>query len=176
MSHGSGPRPATARKSADLRGSIRIPGDKSISHRALMLGGLASGETRITGLLQGADVLATGRAMQAMGARIRKEADTFIVDGVGNGALLAPEAPLDFGNAGTGCRLAMGLAGVYDFETTFVGDASLSRRPMARVLEPLREMGVQVRAAAGDRLPVTLRGPKTPAPISYRVPVASAQV
>jgi 3-phosphoshikimate 1-carboxyvinyltransferase len=176
MSHGSGPRPATARKSADLRGSIRIPGDKSISHRALMLGGLASGETRITGLLQGADVLATGRAMQAMGARIRKEADTFIIDGVGNGALLAPEAPLDFGNAGTGCRLAMGLAGVYDFETTFVGDASLSRRPMARVLEPLREMGVQVRAAAGDRLPVTLRGPKTPAPISYRVPVASAQV
>lgn len=176
MSHGSGPRPATARKSADLRGSIRIPGDKSISHRALMLGGLASGETRITGLLQGADVLATGRAMQAMGARIRNEADTFIVDGVGNGALLAPEAPLDFGNAGTGCRLAMGLAGVYDFETTFLGDASLGRRPMARVLEPLREMGTQVRAAAGDRLPVTLRGPKTPAPITYRVPVASAQV
>jgi len=176
MSHGSGPRPATARKSADLRGSIRIPGDKSISHRALMLGGLASGETRITGLLQGADVLATGRAMQAMGARIRKEADTFIVDGVGNGALLAPEAPLDFGNAGTGCRLAMGLAGVYDFETTFLCDASLGRRPMARVLEPLREMGTQVRAAAGDRLPVTLRGPKTPAPITYRVPVASAQV
>ncbi|MFK0275940.1 3-phosphoshikimate 1-carboxyvinyltransferase [Ensifer sp. NPDC090286] len=175
MSHGSGPRPATARKSADLRGSIRIPGDKSISHRALMLGGLAGGETRITGLLEGADVLATGRAMQAMGARIRKEGNTFVVDGVGNGALLAPEAPLDFGNAGTGCRLVMGLAGVYDFETTFVGDTSLSRRPMARVLDPLREMGVQVRAAAGDRLPVTLRGPKTPTPIAYRVPVASAQ-
>ncbi|MGF6254230.1 3-phosphoshikimate 1-carboxyvinyltransferase [Ensifer sp. LBL] len=175
MSHGSGPRPATARKSADLRGSIRIPGDKSISHRALMLGGLAGGETRITGLLEGADVLATGRAMQAMGARIRKEGNTFVVDGVGNGALLAPEAPLDFGNAGTGCRLVMGLAGVYDFDTTFVGDASLSRRPMARVLDPLREMGVQVRAAAGDRLPVTLRGPKTPTPIAYRVPVASAQ-
>ena len=175
MSHGSGPRPATARKSADLRGSIRIPGDKSISHRALMLGGLAGGETRITGLLEGADVLATGRAMQAMGARIRKEGNTFVVDGVGNGALLAPEAPLDFGNAGTGCRLVMGLAGVYDFETTFVGDTSLSRRPMARVLDPLREMGVQVRAAAGDRLPVTLRGPKTPTPIAYRVPVASSQ-
>ncbi len=175
MSHGSGPRPATARKSADLRGTIRIPGDKSISHRALMLGGLAGGETRITGLLEGADVLATGRAMQAMGARIRKEGNTFVVDGVGNGALLAPEAPLDFGNAGTGCRLVMGLAGVYDFETTFLGDASLGRRPMARVLDPLREMGVQVRAAAGDRLPVTLRGPKTPTPIAYRVPVASAQ-
>ncbi|WP_077962779.1 3-phosphoshikimate 1-carboxyvinyltransferase [Ensifer adhaerens] len=176
MSHGSGPRPATARKSADLSGTIRIPGDKSISHRALMLGGLASGETRITGLLEGADVLATGRAMQAMGAGIRKEADGWVVNGVGNGALLAPEAPLDFGNAGTGCRLTMGLTGVYDFETVFTGDASLSRRPMARVLGPLREMGVQVRAAAGDRLPVTLRGPKTPTPITCRVPVASAQV
>ncbi|WP_104662475.1 3-phosphoshikimate 1-carboxyvinyltransferase [Ensifer adhaerens] len=176
MSHGSGPRPATARKSADLSGTIRIPGDKSISHRALILGGLASGETRITGLLEGVDVLATGRAMQAMGATIRKEADAWIVNGVGNGALLAPEAPLDFGNAGTGCRLTMGLTGVYDFEAVFTGDASLSRRPMARVIAPLREMGVQVRAAAGDRLPVTLRGPKTPTPITYRVPVASAQV
>ncbi|HEV7319825.1 MAG TPA: 3-phosphoshikimate 1-carboxyvinyltransferase [Ensifer sp.] len=176
MSHGSGLRPATARRSADLRGTIRVPGDKSISHRALMLGGLAAGQTRITGLLEGEDVMATARAMQAMGARIRKEGGTWIVDGVGNGALLAPEAPLDFGNAGTGCRLVMGLAGVYDFETTFIGDASLSRRPMARVLDPLREMGVQVRASTGDRLPVTLRGPKTPTPISYRVPVASAQV
>ena len=176
MSHGSGPRPATARKSADLSGTIRIPGDKSISHRALILGGLASGETRITGLLEGVDVLATGRAMQAMGATIRKEADAWIVNGVGNGALLAPEAPLDFGNAGTGCRLTMGLTGAYDFETTFTGDASLGRQPMARVLDPLREMGVQVKAAVGDRLPVTLRGPKTLAPIVYRVPVASAQV
>lgn len=176
MSHGSGPRPATARKSVDLQGTVHIPGDKSISHRSLMLGGLAAGETRITGLLEGADVIATGRAMQAMGAKIRKEGDTWIVNGVGNGALLAPEAPLDFGNAGTGCRLTMGLVGVYDFETAFIGDASLSRRPMARVLDPLREMGVQVKAAGGDRLPVTLRGPKTPTPISYRVPVASAQV
>ncbi|MGE6783246.1 3-phosphoshikimate 1-carboxyvinyltransferase [Ensifer adhaerens] len=176
MSHGSGPRPATARKSADLSGTIRIPGDKSISHRALILGGLASGETRITGLLEGVDVLATGRAMQAMGATIRKEADAWIVSGVGNGALLAPQAPLNFGNAGTGCRLTMGLTGAYDFETTFTGDASLGRRPMARVLDPLREMGVQVKAAVGDRLPVTLHGPKTPAPIVYRVPVASAQV
>ncbi|MEI2300074.1 3-phosphoshikimate 1-carboxyvinyltransferase [Ensifer sp. MJa1] len=176
MSQGLGPRPATARKSADLRGIVRVPGDKSISHRALMLGGLAAGETRITGLLEGADVIATAKAMQAMGARIRKEADGWRVDGTGNGALLAPEAPLDFGNAGIGCRLVMGLAGVYDFETTFIGDASLAKRPMARVLDPLRAMGVQVKAAVGDRLPATLRGPKTPTPISYRVPLASAQV
>lgn len=176
MSQGLGQSPATARKSDGLKGSIRIPGDKSISHRSLMLGGLAAGETRITGLLEGDDVIATGRAMQAMGARLRKDGDAWIVNGVGNGALLAPEAPLDFGNAGTACRLIMGLAGVYDFETTFIGDASLGRRPMARVLDPLREMGVQVKAADGDHLPVTLRGPKTPTPITYRVPVASAQV
>ncbi|MBK5566793.1 3-phosphoshikimate 1-carboxyvinyltransferase [Ensifer sp. SSB1] len=176
MSHGAGQSPATARKSDGLKGTVRIPGDKSISHRSLMLGGLAAGETRIVGLLESADVIATGRAIQAMGARIRKEGDTWIVNGVGNGALLAPEAPLDFGNAGTGCRLTMGLVGVYDFETTFIGDASLNRRPMARVLDPLREMGVQAKAATGDRLPVTLRGPKTPTPITYRVPVASAQV
>jgi 3-phosphoshikimate 1-carboxyvinyltransferase len=108
-----------------------------------------------------------------MGARIEKVGDTWIIQGTGNGALLAPAAPLDFGNAGTGCRLTMGLVGVYDFASTFIGDASLSSRPMGRVLNPLREMGVQVDAAAGDRLPVTLRGPKTPNPITYRVPMAS---
>ncbi len=176
MSHGQSPRPATARKSSDLKGTVRIPGDKSISHRSFMFGGLASGETRITGLLEGEDVINTGKAMQAMGARIRKEGDTWIINGVGNGALLAPEAPLDFGNAGTGCRLTMGLVGVYDFDSTFIGDASLSKRPMGRVLDPLRQMGVQVKSAEGDRLPVTLHGPQTPNPITYRVPMASAQV
>ena len=170
------PRPATACKSLALTGEIRIPGDKSISHRSLMLGGLAEGETRITGLLEGEDVINTGKAMQAMGAAIRKDGATWVIRGVGNGCLLAPEAPLDFGNAGTGCRLTMGLVGPYDFETTFTGDASLSGRPMGRVLDPLRQMGVQVASACGDRLPVTLRGPRAPAPISYRVPVASAQV
>ena len=169
-------RPASASKSHGLKGDICIPGDKSISHRALMLGGLAAGETRITGLLEGEDVLNTGKAMQAMGAAIRKDGNSWMINGVGNGCLLSPEAPLDFGNAGTGCRLTMGLVGAYDFETTFTGDASLSSRPMARVLDPLRLMGVQVRAEAGDRLPVTLRGSRTPAPISYRLPVASAQV
>ena len=169
-------RPARSSKSEALRGDIRIPGDKSISHRALMLGGLAAGETRISGLLEGDDVILTGRAMQAMGATIRKQDDTWVINGVGNGCLLEPETGLDFGNAGTGCRLTMGLVGPYDFTTTFSGDASLSGRPMQRVLDPLRLMGVQVTAQAGDRLPVTLRGPGLPAPVSYRVPMASAQV
>ena len=176
MSHGVALKPARSLKSADLKGTVRIPGDKSISHRSFMFGGLASGETRITGLLEGEDVINTGKAMQAMGAKIEKVGAEWIIQGTGNGALLAPEAPLDFGNAGTGCRLTMGLVAAYDFETIFVGDASLSKRPMGRVLAPLREMGVQVTAAEGDRLPVTLRGPATPNPITYRVPMASAQV
>ncbi len=177
MGHAEIPlRPASASKSRSLKGDIRIPGDKSISHRSFMFGGLANGETRITGLLEGEDVINTGKAMQAMGASIRKEGDAWVINGVGNGCLLAPEKPLDFGNAGTGCRLTMGLVGPYDFDTTFVGDASLSRRPMGRVLDPLRLMGVQVRSEDGDRLPVTLHGPLAPAPISYRVPMASAQV
>lgn len=176
MSHSGAPRPALAHKSNALSGTARVPGDKSISHRSFMFGGLASGETRITGLLEGEDVLATGRAMSAMGAQIAKVGDTWIIQGAGNGALLEPEGPLDFGNAGTGCRLTMGLAGVYDMQTVFTGDASLSRRPMGRVLDPLRLMGVQVQAQEGDRLPVTLHGPKTPSPITYRVPMASAQV
>ncbi|MBB5577560.1 MULTISPECIES: 3-phosphoshikimate 1-carboxyvinyltransferase [Rhizobium] len=176
MPHDIHPRPATARHSTNLSGTIRVPGDKSISHRALMFGGLAAGETHITGLLEGEDVLNTGKAMQAMGARIEKIGAEWIIKGVGNGALLAPEAPLDFGNAGTGSRLTMGLVGVYDFESTFIGDASLSKRPMGRILDPLRQMGVQVKSSEGDRLPVTLHGPETASPITHRVPMASAQV
>ena len=176
MSHSGTPAPATARKSENLSGTVRIPGDKSISHRSFMFGGLAAGETRITGLLEGEDVINTGKAMRAMGASIDKQGDTWVIQGTGNGALLAPEGPLDFGNAGTGSRLTMGLVGTYDMQTTFVGDASLSSRPMGRVLNPLREMGVQVKSANGDKLPVTLHGPKTPNPITYRVPMASAQV
>jgi len=177
MTHDTSPRPATARRSTALSGTARVPGDKSISHRSFMFGGLASGETRISGLLEGEDVMRTGEAMKAMGASIRKDGGTWIIQGVGNGCLLVPTGPLDFGNAGTGSRLTMGLVGTYDMETTFIGDASLSKRPMGRVLDPLREMGVQVvKAAAGDRMPLTLRGPKHAAPISYRVPMASAQV
>ncbi|PAP96655.1 3-phosphoshikimate 1-carboxyvinyltransferase [Mesorhizobium wenxiniae] len=177
MSHTAAPKPATARKSSALSGAARVPGDKSISHRSFMFGGLASGETRITGLLEGEDVMRTGAAMKAMGAHIEKLGTEWVIRGTGNGALLQPEGPLDFGNAGTGSRLTMGLVGTYDMETTFIGDASLSGRPMGRVLEPLRQMGVQVlKATPGDRMPITLHGPKHAAPITYRVPMASAQV
>jgi 3-phosphoshikimate 1-carboxyvinyltransferase len=176
MSHVSTARPATASRSTNLSGTISIPGDKSISHRSFMFGGLASGITRITGLLEGEDVINTGKAMAAMGAKIEKNGAEWIIHGTGNGCLLQPEAPLDFGNAGTGSRLTMGLVGVYDMETTFIGDASLQSRPMKRVLDPLRQMGVQVKAADGERMPLTLRGPKTSVPITYRVPMASAQV
>jgi 3-phosphoshikimate 1-carboxyvinyltransferase len=177
MSHTAQAMPAVARRSQALSGNARVPGDKSISHRSFMFGALAAGETRITGLLEGEDVMRTGEAMKAMGARIEKRGAEWVIQGVGNGCLLQPEAPLDFGNAGTGSRLTMGLVGTYDMETTFIGDASLSKRPMGRVLDPLRQMGVQVvDAAPGDRMPLTLRGPRLAAPISYRVPMASAQV
>ena len=177
MSAPSQPSPATARAGHPLAGTVRVPGDKSISHRSLMFGGLAAGETRITGLLEGEDVLRTGEAMKAMGAAIVKTDGEWVVRGTGNGALLEAEAPLDFGNAGTGSRLTMGLVGTYDMETTFIGDESLSKRPMKRVLDPLREFGTQiVSSAEGDRMPLTLRGPKRAAPITYRVPMASAQV
>lgn len=177
MTHDDTRRPAAARRSGPLAGEARVPGDKSISHRSLMLGGLAGGETRITGLLEGEDILRTGEAMQAMGARIARTDHEWVIDGTGNGCLLEAPAPLDFGNAGTGVRLTMGLVGSYDMKTGFIGDASLSKRPMGRVLDPLRLMGLQVLdAAPGDRLPLTLAGPKHAAPITYRVPMASAQV
>ncbi|MBI0176966.1 3-phosphoshikimate 1-carboxyvinyltransferase [Bartonella apis] len=168
--------PATSKKSADLSGHIRIPGDKSISHRSLMFGALASGQTRISGLLEGDDVIHTANAMRAMGATITRDNDVYVIHGTGNGCLLEPEQPLDFGNAGTGARLTMGLVGTYAMKTRFIGDASLSKRPMGRILDPLRLMGVQVEASEGDRLPLTLWGAVTPNPITYRVPMASAQV
>ncbi len=176
MLHSAPAKPAVSRRSSSLAGRVRVPGDKSISHRSMLLGGLASGETRVTGLLEGEDVLRTRDAMAAMGATIVKQGGTWILQGTGNGCLLEPQAPFDFGNAGTGSRLTMGLVGTYDMKTTFTGDASLSRRPMGRVLDPLRLMGVQVDSAEGDRMPLTLHGPKTANPIDYRVPMASAQV
>ncbi|MCK5746138.1 MAG: 3-phosphoshikimate 1-carboxyvinyltransferase [Oricola sp.] len=176
MSHSGIRLAALARPSTALRGKLHLPGDKSISHRALMLGGLASGRTRISGLLEGDDILSTAAAMRAFGANIRRQDEDWIVEGVGNGCLLEPEGVLDFGNAGTGVRLVMGPVGVYDMETRFTGDASLVKRPMGRILDPLRQMGVQVKPEDGDRLPIRLHGPHTANPISYRVPVASAQV
>jgi len=166
-----------ASKAKSLSGSAVIPGDKSISHRSVLLGGLASGTTRISGLLEGEDVLNSVAASRALGALVRKEGDQWIVQGTGNGLLLEPEGEIDFGNSGTGCRLYMGLAGTYDFPVTFVGDASLSKRPMARIIDPLKLMGTQlVDSREGCRLPLTLRGPRVAAPIEYRVPMPSAQV
>lgn len=171
------PTPMKAVKSGPLSGTADIPGDKSISHRSVIFGGLATGRSRVTGLLEGEDVLHAIDAMRALGARIERDGEAWVIDGTGNGALLAPETPLDFGNSGTACRLFMGLTGAYDFATTFIGDASLSSRPMGRVLDPLKLMGTQVLdSREGGRLPVTLHGPKFANPIEYRLPVASAQV
>ncbi|WP_317992614.1 3-phosphoshikimate 1-carboxyvinyltransferase [Bartonella gliris] len=168
--------PITAYKSTRLSGKIKIPGDKSISHRSLILGGLANGKTHIHGLLESDDVLNTAAAMQAMGACIHKKDDLWIIRGTGNGCLLAAQQPLNFGNAGTGARLVMGMVGPYHMKTTFIGDASLSKRPMGRILDPLRLMGVEIETTHGDHLPLTLYGPKMANPIRYRIPMASAQV
>lgn len=160
-----------------LRGTIRVPGDKSISHRALMFAGLAVGRSRITGLLEGEDVLATAAAMRSLGAVIARADDgTWVVDGVGVGSLLEPGAALDMGNSGTSTRLLMGLVASHDLTATFVGDASLSRRPMQRVIDPLELMGASFHASPGGTLPVMVRGAAPAVPITYRLPVASAQV
>jgi 3-phosphoshikimate 1-carboxyvinyltransferase len=170
-------QPLVARPSGALRGRVSVPGDKSISHRALMLGALATGETTIAGLLESADIMATAAAMRAFGATVQRSCGgLWRVGGLGPGGLLEPTGAIDFGNAGTGVRLAVGIAGAHPFATTFLGDASLSRRPMGRVLEPLREMGAEVIARSGDRLPLSIRGANPMAPITYRVPVPSAQV
>ena len=177
MSTPDAPKPLRAARSGPLKGTLRPPGDKSISHRALMLGSLAVGETSIEGLLEGADILATAAAMRAFGATVtRNGPGSWKVNGLGVGGLLEPETVIDYGNAGTGVRLALGIAGSHAFATTFTGDASLVRRPMGRVLDPLRRMGVQVLSRSGDRLPATIKGPEMPVPIEYRLPVASAQV
>ncbi|HUQ13464.1 MAG TPA: 3-phosphoshikimate 1-carboxyvinyltransferase [Novosphingobium sp.] len=163
--------------SGPLRGTIRVPGDKSISHRALMLGALAIGETRITGLLEGEDVLATAATLRAMGAGIERDEDgAWRVHGVGVGGLMQPSSTLDMGNSGTSTRLLMGLCASHRLTATFVGDASLSRRPMARVIEPLARMGAEITASPGGTLPLMLRGRVPAVPIEYRLSVASAQV
>ena len=173
----AGPRPLSFALSGPLRGEAQVPGDKSISHRALMLSALAVGESRIEGLLEGEDVLATAAAMRAMGAQVERGSDgVWTVAGVGVGALLQPQVALEMGNSGTSTRLLMGLVASHPITATFTGDASLSRRPMARVIEPLSLMGADVTASPGGRLPLMLRGLCPAVPISYRLPVASAQV
>ncbi|MEP5938764.1 MAG: 3-phosphoshikimate 1-carboxyvinyltransferase [Erythrobacter sp.] len=162
--------------SGPLTGRLRIPGDKSISHRSVMFGALAIGETRITGLLEGEDVMATAAAMRAMGATIEKHGDEWRVQGVGVGGLLQPKQALDMGNSGTSTRLLMGLIAGHGISASFVGDASLSGRPMGRVIDPLSLMGAQFEASPGGKLPLMMRGVSPAIPIEYRLPVASAQV
>ena len=169
------PFPLSLTTDGPLTGTVRVPGDKSISHRALMLGGLAVGETVIDGLLEGEDVLATAAALRAMGVDIERRDGRWHIHGVGVGGLLQPRVALDMGNSGTSTRLLMGLVASHPVTAMFVGDASLSRRPMDRVIEPLGRMGAQVLAADG-RLPLTLTGSCPAVPIRYLLPVASAQV
>lgn len=172
------PTPLQARASGPLSGKARVPGDKSISHRALILGALAVGETRISGLLEGEDVLNTARSMRALGARVERTGDfAWQVAGVGVSGFAEPKAPLDFGNSGTGCRLVMGAVAGCPITAAFDGDASLRSRPMRRVLDPLELMGAKVIASGdGGRLPLTLVGAREPVPVTYRTPVASAQI
>ena len=160
-----------------LAGAIRAPGDKSCSHRALIFGGLAEGESRFTGLLEGDDVLRTAQAMQAMGAMVtRTGPGAWEVTGVGSKGLTSPKGVLDFGNSGTGSRLLMGVMAGYDLTASLTGDASLCSRPMNRVLNPLRQMGLKDTAGQDGKLPFTLTGSKTLKAIRYAPPQASAQV
>ena len=171
-------RPLTSRRPpGPLTGSITVPGDKSISHRALMFAGLAVGETHIEGLLEGEDVLRTAAAMRALGAEIMHDAPgRWRVAGGGIGGLVEPEDVLDMGNSGTAARLLCGILASHDLFAVMTGDASLRRRPMRRVTEPLAACGVTFSSRAGGRLPLAIRGARDALPIEYRLPVASAQV
>lgn len=176
MSNAS-PRPLSLSARGPLRGTVTVPGDKSISHRAIMFSALAVGESRIEGLLEGEDVLATAAAMRAMGAQVERGEDgVWRVHGVGVGGLQQPAQALDMGNSGTSTRLLMGLVSSHGITTSFVGDASLSGRPMGRVIEPLSAMGAEITASPGGRLPLMVRGLCPAVPIEYTLPVASAQV
>ncbi len=171
------PLPLTARRNGPLAGRARVPGDKSISIRALILGALTVGETRISGMLEGEDVLSTAQALQALGAHIeRLGARQWYIHGVGVGGFAAPSGALDFGNSGTGCRLALGAVAGCPITATFDGDVSLRSRPMRRVLDPLERIGARTLASADSRLPLTLAGARDPIPIVFEPPVASAQL
>jgi 3-phosphoshikimate 1-carboxyvinyltransferase len=170
--------PLTARRGGPLQGRARVPGDKSISHRALILAALTVGQSTVTGLLEGEDVLRTAAAMRALGARLDRGGDgVWRIRGVGVGGFAQPAGPLDFGNSGTGCRLALGAVAGCPVTASFDGDASLRKRPLRRVLDPLEKIGARViEAAAGGRLPLTLQGARDPIPIVYESPVPSAQL
>ena len=174
--HGT-PVPMTSRKSGPLKGIANVPGDKSISHRALVLGAMAVGETRIEGLLEGQDVLDTAKAMRSFGATVTDHGGgNWSVNGVGVGGFCEPETVIDCGNSGTGVRLLMGAMATHPISATFTGDASLNKRPMARVTDPIALFGAEAHGRTGGRLPMTIQGAKHPVPIQYKVPVPSAQV
>ncbi|MGE4324980.1 MAG: 3-phosphoshikimate 1-carboxyvinyltransferase, partial [Pseudodonghicola sp.] len=174
--HGT-PIPMTSRTGGALAGVAEVPGDKSISHRALILGAMAVGETTITGLLEGEDVLDTAKAMRAFGAEVTRDDDgTWHVHGVGVGGFAEPDQVIDCGNSGTGVRLIMGAMATCPITATFTGDASLNKRPMARVTDPLALFGAQAIGRSGGRLPMTIVGAADPVPVTYAVPVPSAQV
>ena len=177
MTAAATPEPLTARAAAPLRGTVAIPGDKSVSHRSLILGALSVGETRIEGLLEGEDVLNTAKAMAAFGAEVeRLGPGRWRVRGVGVGGFTEPADVIDCGNAGTGVRLIMGAMATTPITATFTGDASLRSRPMGRVTEPLALFGAKTMGRSGGRLPLTLAGAAHPGPVEYRLTVASAQV
>jgi 3-phosphoshikimate 1-carboxyvinyltransferase len=178
LTHSTVQTPLESRSSGALTGKVRVPGDKSISHRALILGALSVGETRISGLLEGEDVLNTAKSMQALGAHVERTGPfAWQVRGVGVAGFAQPAAPLDFGNSGTGCRLVMGAVAGCPITAVFDGDASLRSRPMRRILDPLELMGAKTgQAKESGRLPLTLHGARDPVPILYRTPVASAQI
>ncbi|PZP56436.1 MAG: 3-phosphoshikimate 1-carboxyvinyltransferase [Micavibrio aeruginosavorus] len=171
------PLPLKSSKSGPLKGIIRVPGDKSISHRSIMFGALAEGETIISGLLEGEDVFNTAQAMRALGAKVQKGDDgLFRCFGLGLGNLKEPNTILDMGNSGTSTRLLMGILASHNLTATFSGDASLNKRPMGRVTTPLEQMGAKFMGRAGGRLPLTMQGAYPAKSITYKLPVASAQV
>jgi 3-phosphoshikimate 1-carboxyvinyltransferase len=178
VQHAAPLAPLTARRSGPLKGRVRVPGDKSISLRSLILGALAVGETRIAGMLEGEDAISTANAMRALGATVERTGEeAWRIMGVGVSGFAEPRAPLDFGNSGTGCRLAMGAVAGCPITAVFDGDASLRSRPMRRILDPLEKMGAHTLVTAdGGRLPATLHGAADPVPIVFEVPVPSAQI
>ncbi|MYA88527.1 MAG: 3-phosphoshikimate 1-carboxyvinyltransferase, partial [Boseongicola sp. SB0662_bin_57] len=177
MPESGAPEPMTARPSGALTGEAHVPGDKSISHRSLILGAMCVGETRIEGLLEGDDVLATAAAMRAFGAEVADTGEgNWSVHGVGVGGLGEPADVVDCGNSGTGARLVMGAMATTPITATFTGDASLRSRPMGRVTQPLADFGARTCGRSDGRLPMTITGAADPVPVNYTMPVASAQV
>ena len=177
MSGHSSPIPMTSPPCGALNGTAEVPGDKSISHRSLILGAMAVGETKISGLLEGEDVLDTASAMRAFGAEVTNHGGgNWSVWGVGVGGFGEPDQVIDCGNSGTGVRLIMGAMATCPIAVTFTGDASLNKRPMARVTDPLAQFGTQAVGRSGGRLPMTVVGAAEPVPVRYKVPVPSAQV